>query len=196
MQTFVMVYDGKLTGLIELKTWWNVTNAEIDDVRAGSPSLSISTIGRERIDGVHHGRLAIEQTYGYLIFDRVLYGLMTTFNSFVFLKRESPGILYLSDTIAVDCTDPTRILELLYFFSHMCAIDTDEHPKVTQREYQFTSAQLRNRLGERLKSRTQITSVLFDCLPPRTRAAVLLRHVAHRGFKDPLTKDPLTINSV
>jgi len=36
---FIMVYEGKLTGLVELKTWWNVTDAEIDDVRTGpSPS--------------------------------------------------------------------------------------------------------------------------------------------------------------
>jgi hypothetical protein len=32
---FIMVYDGKLTGLIELKTWWKVTEAEIEEVRAG-----------------------------------------------------------------------------------------------------------------------------------------------------------------
>jgi hypothetical protein len=34
---FIMVYDGKLTGLIELKTWWKVTTAAIEDVRAGPP---------------------------------------------------------------------------------------------------------------------------------------------------------------
>ena len=32
---FIMVYDGKLTGLIELKTWWKVTEAEIEEVRSG-----------------------------------------------------------------------------------------------------------------------------------------------------------------
>lgn len=32
---FIMVYDGKLTGIIELKTWWKVTPTEIEDVRAG-----------------------------------------------------------------------------------------------------------------------------------------------------------------
>jgi len=38
---FIMVYEGKLTGLVELKTWWNVTNAEIDDVRAGPSPIPI-----------------------------------------------------------------------------------------------------------------------------------------------------------
>jgi hypothetical protein len=32
---FIMVYDGKLTGIIELKTWLKVTATEIEDVRAG-----------------------------------------------------------------------------------------------------------------------------------------------------------------
>jgi hypothetical protein len=33
---FIMVYNGKLCGLIELKTWWKVTEAEIEEVREGS----------------------------------------------------------------------------------------------------------------------------------------------------------------
>jgi len=33
----IMVYDGKLCGLIELKTWWKVTEAEIEQVRQGVP---------------------------------------------------------------------------------------------------------------------------------------------------------------
>jgi len=32
----LMVYDGKLCGLIELKTWWKVTEAEIEQVRRGN----------------------------------------------------------------------------------------------------------------------------------------------------------------
>lgn len=54
---------------------------------------------------------------------------MTTFNSFVFLKRESPGILYMSNTIPINITSPT-VLKLLYFFSHLCAIDTSPHPEI------------------------------------------------------------------
>lgn len=34
---YFMVYDGKVCGLIELKTWWKVTEAEIEEVRSGSP---------------------------------------------------------------------------------------------------------------------------------------------------------------
>src|SRR5579859_4350192 len=85
--------------------------------------------GSEPLDGVHHGRLAIEQTYGYLVFDKVVYGVMATFNAFVFMKRQSPGVLHMSRTIPITSTTPT-ILKLLYFFSHLCALDTDPHPEL------------------------------------------------------------------
>jgi hypothetical protein len=42
---FLLVYDGKLTGAIELKTWWKVTEDEIEEVRA-SKSLRYSANGR------------------------------------------------------------------------------------------------------------------------------------------------------
>jgi hypothetical protein len=32
---FFFVYDGKLTGVIELKTWWKVTENEIEEVKDG-----------------------------------------------------------------------------------------------------------------------------------------------------------------
>ena len=41
---FLMVYDGKLAGAIELKTWWKVNEAEIEDVRAGNAPLSVDLI--------------------------------------------------------------------------------------------------------------------------------------------------------
>jgi hypothetical protein len=34
----------------------------------------------------HHGRLAIEQAYGYLVFDKIEYGIMATFNAYVYMK--------------------------------------------------------------------------------------------------------------
>ena len=39
---FFMVYDGKVCGLIELKTWWKVTEEEINQVRDGNrPSTEL-----------------------------------------------------------------------------------------------------------------------------------------------------------
>jgi hypothetical protein len=85
--------------------------------------------GHEPLDGVHHGRLALEQTYGYMCFDKVRYGIMATFNAFVFMKRQSGGILNMSRTIPITSTTPT-ILKLLYFFSHLCALNPKPHPEV------------------------------------------------------------------
>src|SRR5271169_6883646 len=76
----------------------------------------------EPLSGVHHGRLAFEQTYSYMVYDEIIYGIISTFNSFIFLKRESPGILYMSRMIPINSTTPT-IMKLLYFFSHLCARD-------------------------------------------------------------------------
>src|SRR5271169_6726343 len=76
----------------------------------------------EPLSGVHHGRLAFEQTYSYMVYDEIIYGIISTFNSFVFMKRASPGILYMSRMIPISSTTPT-IMNLLYFFSHLCARD-------------------------------------------------------------------------
>jgi len=45
---FLFVYDGKLVGVIELKTWWKVTEAQIEDVRAGTCIRNVWLMGRSR----------------------------------------------------------------------------------------------------------------------------------------------------
>ena len=57
-----------------------------------------------------------------MVHDKIIYGLISTFNAFVFLRRQSPGILYMSRLIPNTSTNPT-IMKLLYFFSHLCARD-------------------------------------------------------------------------
>ena len=63
-----------------------------------------------------------------MVFDEVIYGIVSTFNAFVFLKRESPGILYMSRMIPINSITPT-IMKLLYFFSYLCAHDPIPHPE-------------------------------------------------------------------
>jgi hypothetical protein len=96
--------------------------------------------GRDRLDGDHHGRLGIEQLYGYMVFDKILYGILTTFNSFIFLKRQSPGVLYMSRMIPNTTTTPT-ILKLLYYISHLCARDANAHPEL---DYEGNAVRLQN----------------------------------------------------
>src|SRR5277367_6533298 len=64
-----------------------------------------------------------------MVFDKVIYGIMSTFNSFVFMKRNSPGVLHMSRTIPNTSTTPT-IMKLLYYFSHLCALGVDSHPEL------------------------------------------------------------------
>ena len=71
--------------------------------------------------GVHHGRLAVEQVYGYLFHNAVVYGIISTVNAFAFLRRERNGKLLLTQLFPATRTNPT-ILSMLYYFSHLCAI--------------------------------------------------------------------------
>jgi hypothetical protein len=94
-------------------------------------------IGRDPLQGVHHGRLAVEQIYGYMVHDKILYGILSTYNAFVFLKRERPGILYMSRMIPNNSNSPT-IMKLIYFFSHLCARDVGYYPETDAGGQQIT----------------------------------------------------------
>jgi len=47
----IMVYDGRLCGVIELKTWWKVTEAEIEEVRQGNKPAAEFSNRRSRAFG-------------------------------------------------------------------------------------------------------------------------------------------------
>jgi len=64
-----------------------------------------------------------------MVFDQVVYGIMSTFNSFVFMKRNGPGALHMSRMIPNTSTTPT-IMKLLYYFSHLCAVGINSHPEL------------------------------------------------------------------
>ena len=77
-------------------------------------------VGAAPSTGDHHGRLAVEQAYGYMFHNSVVYGIISTVNSFAFLRREQGAKLNLTRLIPATRTDPT-ILRLLYYFSNLCA---------------------------------------------------------------------------
>ena len=121
--------------------------------------------GTEPLDGVHHGRLAVEQTYGYMVHDEIIYGIISTFNSFVFMKRASPGILSMSRMIPINSTTPT-IMELLYFFSHLCARDPIPRPETNS---EGISIHLR-RADKTASAAPKIPNPNISLLHPRTTA--------------------------
>ena len=135
----IFVYQGQLADIVELKTWWKVDETQVNDVRAGDfpQDQSSLTIGREPLQGVHHGRLAVEQAYGCMVHDKILYGILSTYNAFVFLKRERPGILYMSRMIPNNSNSPT-IMKLIYLFSHLCARDVGCYPETDAVDQQIT----------------------------------------------------------
>ena len=107
-----------------MKTFWNLGETGLDEVLQGSSIFEIplnGLLGAALLDGDHHGRLAIEQTYGYMFHNTVTYGIITTINSFAFLRRQRGGKLNLTRLIPATRTDPTMLC-LLYYFSHLCAI--------------------------------------------------------------------------
>jgi hypothetical protein len=57
---FIFVHDGKLMGVIELKTWWKLLRRKSRKSKLVNPFDTTLMEGRERLDGDHHGRLGIE----------------------------------------------------------------------------------------------------------------------------------------
>src|SRR5271165_5202419 len=74
------------------------------------------TKGTAPISGYHAGRLAIEQTYGYMVRNGKQIGVLTTVNGFVFLFRENHGKLYITRMLPCESTVPTA-LQMLYYLS-------------------------------------------------------------------------------
>ena len=74
------------------------------------------------IEGSHHGRLSVEQIYGYMVRNHRRYGILTTVNSWVFLMRENFGKLYMTQPF--DCrtaSPPFTILQALYYITALSA---------------------------------------------------------------------------
>jgi hypothetical protein len=61
-----------------------------------------------------------------MVHDKVVYGIISIFNAFVFMKRQSPGILFMSQMIPNNSTNPT-VMKILYYFSHLCTLDPVPH---------------------------------------------------------------------
>jgi hypothetical protein len=80
-------------------------------------------LGTAPISGNHSGRLAIEQTYGYMVHNKHSIGVLTTMNGWVFLSRTDYGELFISRMIPCDARNPYQctIFQLLYYVSALAA---------------------------------------------------------------------------
>lgn len=100
-----------------------------------------------------------------MVHDEIIYGIISTFNTFVFMKRASPGILYMSRMIPINSTTPT-IMKLLYFFSHLCARDPVPCPETNS---EGISIHLR-RADKTTSAAPKIPNPNVSLLHPRTTA--------------------------
>ena len=93
------------------------------------------------------GRLAVEQVYGYMCWNSVSLGILTTTTGFVFLRREDGGILYLSrrvrkssqlgrfsvrDAFFHGASEQFTISHMLYWFTAM----TEQAPQLPETRMQ------------------------------------------------------------
>ena len=81
------------------------------------------TIGTAPVSGYHAGRLAVEQTYGYMVRNAKRFGVLTTVNGFVFMFRENYGKLYMTRLVPCTVCNPTAptVLQILYYLSGLAA---------------------------------------------------------------------------
>jgi hypothetical protein len=67
----------------------------------------------------HAGRLAVQQLYGYMTRNALVYGVLTTVNGFVFMVRGDLGKVRITRLLPCDAINPHQptILQWLYMFS-------------------------------------------------------------------------------
>jgi hypothetical protein len=71
-------------------------------------------------EGYHPGRLAVEQTYGYMVRNGRKYGVLATVNGFAFLCRDNNGAFFMTRLAPSTVPVPT-ILKMLYYMSYLAA---------------------------------------------------------------------------
>lgn len=82
----------------------------------------IESQGTAPLTGSHYGRLALEQSYGYLVHNGHKFGVLTTVNGWVFLMRLNFGQLYVSRMISCDVRLPNyTVLQILYYITALMA---------------------------------------------------------------------------
>src|SRR5579859_3678042 len=106
-------------------------------------SLSILNLylGAAPRDGRHPGRLAVEQLYGYMVRNGIVYGILTTFKGWSFFRRQDGGVLFMTrmygyapQSIAEGFRYPLNgftIMLALYYISQV-AEATPDVPESTQ----------------------------------------------------------------
>ena len=80
-------------------------------------------VALQNVSDAHPGRLAVEQTYGYMVRNGKQYGILTTVNGWVFMYRQNRGKLVMSRLIPCDVASPRHytIRQAIYYVSALAA---------------------------------------------------------------------------
>jgi hypothetical protein len=84
-------------------------------------------VALRNVTDAHTGRLAVEQTYGYMVRNAKQYGILTTVNGWVFMYRQNRGKLFMSRLITSDVANPTHptIRQGIYYISALAVYAPD-----------------------------------------------------------------------
>ncbi|KAJ3001882.1 UNVERIFIED_CONTAM: putative protein serine/threonine kinase, partial [Siphonaria sp. JEL0065] len=121
----VFIIDKKVIAFVEDKTpkdlpvFHSQTNEPFDllFMYLEDRYYGMSNRGRDKI-GRSDVRSLIEQVYGYLALNNLIYGCVTCYDVTYFLWRSEEGLLRISHPIYNDGTSPT-LLQCFYYFSHL-----------------------------------------------------------------------------
>jgi hypothetical protein len=109
-----------LYAVMELKTFWKVTPQGLMEVLNGTCIHFCVDIGTAPVKDHHSGRLAMEQIYVYMVHNAKRFGILTTVNWWIFLRRENGGQLFMTQPLDCQTLSPPysfTILQALYYFS-------------------------------------------------------------------------------
>ncbi|KAJ3025252.1 UNVERIFIED_CONTAM: putative protein serine/threonine kinase [Siphonaria sp. JEL0065] len=122
---YVLIIDNRVIAFVENKTpndlpvFHSQTNEPFDLLRMyledrnyTSSKTCRGDIGRSDVCSM------IEQVYGYLVLNNLIYGCVTCYDVTYFLWRSEVGLLCISDPIYNDGMSPT-LLQCFYYFSHL-----------------------------------------------------------------------------
>jgi hypothetical protein len=89
--------------------------------------LLIVGVALQNLGAAHPGRLAVEQTYGYMVRNGKQYGILTTVNGWVFMYRQNGGKLVMSRLIPCDVANPRHytIRQAIYYISALATYAED-----------------------------------------------------------------------
>lgn len=118
-----MCISTEVYGFAEFKTPWAFQSGNLRQLY--KEDLQGHWTGRNTVEHI------IEQVYGYLSFNKLKYGFVSSYNATYFLCRPEPGLLLISDVVKPTDNAPT-LLQCLYYLT---ALAKQDHTTIPSQDY-------------------------------------------------------------